>query len=179
MYSRVLPIVMLYALLSAAPLHAAITNTTESATVTGGPGSFSYSIGGWDGGGTVTGSFDGFDLDSNGQLSFFAGEITGFTMSYSGGSIVDPISFSFGDLFGFVYDLDGGPLGDGLTLDIEGIAAFSAGGTFLFGPGPVGECGIGEVCGFIETSSVPEPSSLALALTSLGLFVVSQRRRSI
>ena len=179
MYSRVLFTVILYALLSVAPVHAAVITTTELATVTGGSGSFTYSIGGWDGGGTVTGSFDGSDLDSDGQLSSFNSEISGFTMSYSGGSIGGSLSLSFGDLFGLVYDLNGGPLGDGLTLDIEGIGASGAAGTFTFGPGPVAECGIGVVCGVIETSSVPEPSSLVLVLGSVGLLAMSRRRRSI
>lgn len=38
MYSRVLSTVILYALLSVAPLHAAMITTTELATVAGGPG---------------------------------------------------------------------------------------------------------------------------------------------
>jgi hypothetical protein len=175
MISRVLSTAALGLLLLATPATAAITSTSDLvAVVDGGGGAFSYSVGGWDGGGTVSGTFTGTDLDVDGQLSSFDGEVTGFTMSYSGGSIVGPVALGFADLFGLVYDLNGGPLGDGVALDVEGIGAAGGGASFSIGPGPVAVCGTGAPCGFIDgpAALVPEPATLglfALGLAGLGL----------
>lgn len=159
-------------------VRAAVITTEDLVTVVEiGPGSWDFSVGGWDGGGVVTGSFGGTDSDLNGQLSFFDGEVTAFSASYSGGTIVEPLSFVFGDLFGLVYDLDGGPLGDGLTLDIEGIGAISGVTSFAIGPGPVGVCGIGEVCGIIDGPAVPEPPMLPLVVSGMTWAVAVVRRR--
>lgn len=179
--SRILCSAALACLLASAPVHAAMTTTAELVAVApGGPGTFSFSVGGWVGGGVATGSFSGTDTDANGQLSFFDGEITGFSVSYSGGAIVAPIALGFGNLFGLVYDLDGGPLGDGLLLDVEGIGAINGAVSFRIGPGPVGVCGAGVVCGIIEgpAAVVSEAPALALALGGLVL-MAGLRRRSV
>ena len=180
---RFLSCCALGALLAASPLHAAVTNTADLVTVVPGAlGTWTYSVGGWAGGGMVTGSFAGTDGNTDGQLSFFDGEVTGFSMAYSGGAIVAPLGLGFADLFGLVYDLNGGPLGDGLTLDIEGIGATGGGTSFAIGPGPVGPCGTGAVCGTIDGPAalalVPEPPMLALlTLIGLGLLAGTARRR--
>lgn len=145
--------------------------------------SWSFSVGGWDGGGTVTGTFDATDLDLDMQISTFAGEVTGFSASYSGGTIVGPVAFTLADLFGLVYDLDGGPLGDGVLPDVEGIGAAAGAVFFFIGPGPFGVCGIGDPCGTIDgpAATVPEPTTLALTLVGLAGFrrLRSRRRRSV
>jgi hypothetical protein len=101
-------------------------------------------------GAMVTGSFTGEDLDSNGQLSAFTGEITDFQMAFSGNSVVAGFTLDFADLQGLVYDLDGGPIGDGLTLDVEGIGAGGQGFSYAAGPGPVAECGVGVDCAVVS-----------------------------
>lgn len=168
------------ALFVAAPAFAAVTTSAEAATVVSlAPGTFSYSVGGWAGGGTVTGTFAGLDGDGNGQLSTFDGEITGFTMAYDGGAIVGAFGLGFANLFGLVYDLDGGPLGDGLVLDIEGIGATTGTYSFLLGPGPVAPCGTGLTCAVLtgpDAVTVAEPGTLAAALAALA-FVGALRRR--
>ena len=167
-------------LVAAWPLEAAVTTTTELVSVVAGaPGTFSFSVSGWLGGGIVTGTFAGTDTVADGQLSSFDGEITAFTMSYSGGTIVGAIALGFADLFGLVYDLDGGPLGDGLLLDVEGIGAFSASALFAIGPGPFGVCGGTAICGIIETldTRVAEPGVLSLLLAGLGLLGARALRR--
>ncbi len=174
------PSLLLCGLFAAAPLHAAVTTTADLVAVApGAPGTWTYSVGGWAGGGLVTGSFAGVDTNIDGQLSSFDGEVSGFTMSYSGGAIVAPVGFGFADLFGLVYDLDGGPLGDGLVLDVEGIGAAGGGASFVIGPGPVGLCGTGAVCGIIDgpAAVVSQPPMLALTLLALGLLASTSRRR--
>ncbi len=153
---------------------------------------FNFSQGGFDEGADVTGIFYGQDLDGNGQLSSFAGEITYFSMSFSGNSIVGAFSLGFLDLFGLVYDLDGGDLGDGISLDVEGIGAFGGRYEYAAGPGPFGICGIGLDCAYVfdfdtgaETlsqelvliSRIPEPGTLALLGIGLLGMGLSRRRK--
>jgi hypothetical protein len=172
-------VLALCAFVAASPSEAAVITTADLVSVTpAGGGTFDFSVGGWDGGGLVTGSFAGADTDGDGQLSAFDGEVSAFSMSYSGGTIVGAFALSLGDLFGLVYDLDGGPLGDGVALDIEGIGATSAPIFFGIGPGPVGVCGTGADCGIIDApAAVPEPSTLALVLVGSGWLAARRRRR--
>ncbi len=97
----------------------------------------------------VTVSFTGDDVigDNNGQLSL--GELSAFTMRFTGNSLVASFSLSLADLGGFIYDLDGGPLGDGIVLGIEGIAAGDGTFNYVAGPGPMAVCGIGIDCAFV------------------------------
>jgi hypothetical protein len=164
-------------------VEAAVITTADLVAVTAmGGGNYDFSVGGWDGGGLVTGSFAGTDNNADGQLSSFDGEVTGFSMSYGGGAIVAPFSLAFANLFGLVYDLNGGPLGDGTALDIEGIGATGVGPlrSFLIGPGPVGVCGIGQTCGIIDAPGqtvIPEPATLGLVLAGSGWLAARRRRR--
>jgi hypothetical protein len=136
-----------------------------STLVNAAPLSFNFTQSGFEEGASVVGMFTGEDLNADGQLSEFSGEITSFMMEFSGNSLVSSFSLGFADLFGLVYDLDGGPLGDGFSLDIEGIGADS--GIFLYevGPGPVGECGVGIDCASIS-DGVNISSSKQLVLVS-------------
>jgi len=146
--------------------------SSELAIVTDvGGGDFTFVQGGFSDGAQVTGSFSAADLDGNGQISSFEGELTAFEMSFSGNSVVDGFSLGLDDLFGLVYDLDG-DIGDGLDFDVEGIAAFAGSFTYAMGPGPFFECD-GGACGVV--SQTPEPS--ALALFGLGLLGFGLTRR--
>jgi len=148
--------------------------SAELAIVTDqGGGNFTFVQAGFSDGAEVTGSFSGIDLDGNGQLSTFEGELTAFDMSFSGNSLVDSFSLGLDDLFGLVFDLDG-DIGDGLDLDIEGIGAAAGSFAYAMGPGPFFECD-GGACGVV--SQTPEPS--ALALFGLGLLGVGLVRRRV
>lgn len=143
-----------------------------------GGGNYSYSQDGWFlGGGMVTGTFSGLDLDANMQLNWALGEVSGFTFNYSGSGHVGAFSLGYADLLGLVYDLDGGPLGDGYIGDwAEGIfAPYGSNRLFAAGPGPIDFCGEGVPCAVI--ANVPEPASWAMMIAGFGLTGAAMRRR--
>jgi len=152
---------------------------------------YNFSQGGYAEGATITGSFTASDVDSNGQISSFDGEVTDFNAIFSGNSVVGPQSFTFADLFGLVYDLDG-DIGDGLSLDIEGIGASNGTDSYIAGPGPLALCDGIATCGQVSdgvsttgttelvlvTSGVPEPSTWAMMLIGFGVLAGVLRWRN-
>jgi hypothetical protein len=151
--------------------------------------SFTFSQTGFSGGGSLTGTFTGTDLDGNGQLSAFAGEISGYSMSFSGDSLIPDFSHTFADLSGLVYDLGSGFIGDGDTIDVEGIASnwFGvAGFDYATGLGPTGGFGgrVIDIATGAESSTpnlvvvaqVPEPGTLAVLVLGLAGLAASRRR---
>ncbi|MDQ8023472.1 MAG: PEP-CTERM sorting domain-containing protein [Moraxellaceae bacterium] len=152
---------------------------------------YHFSQGGFSGGGTITGTFDAEDLDGNGQISSWAGEVSTFTLSFSGDSVVGPFTHSFSDLFGLIYDLGSGFLGDGLDGDGEGIASnyqnafgieyISGQSFFLPYLGSVTDLATGAISTtdtLVSVTQVPEPGSLALALAGIALLATRARRKA-
>lgn len=119
---------------------------------TAAPISFDFTQSGFSGGGIVTGSFLAEDLDGNGQISSFDGEVVDFSMSFAGDTGVADFSLSFADLFGLVYDIGSGLIGDGTSLDIEGIGAEGAIFSYVVGPGPLALCDGSTICGIVTQS---------------------------
>ena len=114
------------------------------------PMGFEFYQEGFANGATVSGHFMGEDLDGNGQLSSFLGEISGFQLSYSGDGYIPAFELGFADLFGLVYDLGSGFLGDGLDDHIEGILAWNGNALYGVGPGPLwNPCGTGQICSLV------------------------------
>ena len=109
------------AILVAVPAQAAIDLSDALVLVTDlGGSNYSFSQSGWTGGALVTGSFSGLDLDGDDQLNSFHGEISAFSMHFSGNGYAGAFSLGLADLHGLIYDLDGGPLGDGVSgLEVE------------------------------------------------------------
>lgn len=161
----------------AMPAQAADDFSAALASVTDlGGGHYSFSQGGWLGGGLLTGTFAGIDLDNDRQLVWFNAEISAFSVAFSGNSIVRPFRLGFDNLYGLVYDLDGGPMGDGISgYYAEGIFALDINKTYIDGPGLMKVCGAGEMCATV--ANVPEPANWALLIAGFGLTGAVMRRR--
>lgn len=130
---------------------------------------FAFSQTGYSGGATVTGSFSGSDIDGDGWLnSFVAGELTAYSMAFSGNTVVTPFSHGLLDIVtagaagGLVYRLSGPALlGDDVVSPFEGIASGPLGGgspppaslfAYRMGFGPTG---MNQPFGFVEDNTPP------------------------
>ncbi|MDQ8183612.1 VPDSG-CTERM sorting domain-containing protein [Pelagicoccus sp. SDUM812005] len=163
--------------------------TTKAASI-----SYEFTQGGFEEGAFVSGSFTADDINLNGQISGFfgSGEISDFSMSFSGNSLVSSFDLFFVDLFSLVYDLDG-TIGDGFVLDLEGIAAtnglfaydvgaspfapfppFVGGVTDLFS----GQTSVSSELVIVTRSNVPD-SGPTFALLGLGMLAIAGARKRI
>lgn len=107
---------------------------------------FSFSQDGFSGGGTVIGTFSATDINGDGQISSFNGEVSAYSMTFLGDSIVPSFSHSLANLYGLVYDTGSGFIGDGWTGDVEGVASNwfgSTGSDYASGLGPTIQTGGG------------------------------------
>ena len=153
-----------------------IDSSLEPVIVTDvGGGNFTFIQSGFTDGASVTGSFTGTDLNSNGLLEFFPFdpgpfEVTAFAASFSGNALVPAFALDFAGLDGLAYDFDGNIDGDGL------VGATSANGSWASGGGPDRPCDGVAVCGTVSFD-VPEPGTLALlGFGVLGLGFTRRRR---
>lgn len=164
--------VCLGALAVALPAQAASDFSSALVSVTDlGDGRYDFIQTGWSAGGTVTGTFTGFDTDNNGQLSSFLNEITDFTMAFSGNGVTRAYTLDYDSFYGLVYNLDGGPLGDAgddfggvdgvfggpdengiLGYSLEGFAAYGDTAFYIAGPGMLEACGSALLCALISAT---------------------------
>jgi hypothetical protein len=176
--------------LGIATVAAAITLTATHQAASA--ASFSFSQGGYSEGASVTGMFTGEDLDNDGVInSFIPGEVTGYTISFSGNSLVPAFSHGLPELFGLIYFL-GSDIGDFFPSD--GIRSVDATSGTFYGtstgtailPGPFFPGGkVGTSAGALDLTSefvtvtpkgVPEPSAV-LGLGLVGLAAFASKRK--
>ncbi|MEW5787711.1 MAG: PEP-CTERM sorting domain-containing protein [Pseudomonadota bacterium] len=144
---------------------------------------------GFSGGGVIMGSFDAVDLDGNGQISSFYGEVSSFSLSFSGDALVADFTHGLPDLYGLVYDLGSGFIGDGSSGAVEGMASNwlgSVGFDYASGMGPAQMFGgrVIDIASGATTSTpdliavVPEPATWVSLLAGLGVLSLLTRRKS-
>ena len=170
---------------SAAALCFAFAAPAAQATV------YTFTQGGYSGGGSIAGTFTGIDLNGDGQIDSRRGEVTAFSLGFSGDSVVGPFSHSLGDLSTLVYDIGSGSIGDvfiaGLAPGIASNWYGSTGVDYASGLGPTGGPG-GRVIdvasgntsttvqSVLVTAAVPEPGTAALFALGLAGFGLLRRR---
>jgi hypothetical protein len=132
---------------------------------------------GYSAGATATGAFTGNDLNNDGIINSLEGEVSSFSLNFSGNSIVDAFSLDASSLIGLYY----------------GPAAFSiitaSVPQFLLNSGPGGSCtpvcsvviapsGIDFAAQSPTVSAVPEATTWALLITGFAAVGYALRRRS-
>lgn len=156
--------------------------------------SYTFSQTGFTGGGSISGSFTGVDLNNDGILGSSISEISAFSLSFTGDSQVASFSLGLNDLSGLVFYIQKGNFigEDGAASTGEGIGAYNTNFSYFSGIGQDlnftggngGQIGDGEFNVFTTTNSlisvtaVPEPASFAMLLAGLGLMgAVAVRRK--
>lgn len=146
--------------------------------------SFSFSQSGFQsGGGMLTGTFAGTDLNNDNLIDLFnPGELTAFEATFSGSTEIS-LSHSLNDLSSFTYDFASGRLMFDSFSAPYSIAAQLGGepkpsevyiSTTAFVPIYISSQAPGKVERILSTSRVPEPS-IVVALNLLGLGCVGGR----
>ncbi len=161
-----------------------------AATVPAEAAVYYFSQGGYTDGASVFGSFTGSDLDGDGFIDASVGEVTDFTASFSGNTVVSAFTIDYSNLVGgtLVYDLSGGLgyAGDDSLLVLSDDNAYTVGlqlcdgvnicsavgdlNTYVFDSSPEG----------LKVTAVPEPAAWAMMLVGFGAVgVVARRRRNV
>ncbi len=155
---------------------------------------YNFTQTGYEEGATISGSFDATDLNANGQLvgSVFTNfaEITAFTVSFSGNSLVSAFTHTLSNLdyLGYIPAIStiGGTSTEGIATNWFGTTGFY----YVSGVGPTGEQG-GYVQNFDTTlyshtenlinvtavSAVPVPGAVWLFGSALLGFIGTARRK--
>ena len=144
---------------------------------------YQFTQSGYSGGGLITGTFTGVDGDSDGQIVSYEGEVSGFTLSFTGDKLVPNFTHSFQDLTALVYNIGTGQIGgnqpatgmyeQGIGSNWQGTTGFD----YATGYGPLQLTGgrvIDIATGYssstlepVYVSSVPEPSTYTLIAIGL------------
>jgi hypothetical protein len=156
---------------------AALATLALAAAITGpaAAADYSFTLSGFSGGGTLSGSFSGNDDDGNGVISSIdpGTEVTAFSMSFSGDSAVGDFNAGLTELLSLVYKPAGGlVIGDDLLPYGEGLWVEQGSKNLIAGLGAYGELGAlvadlakdASSMAPLPVAVVPEPASWALWL---------------
>lgn len=171
---------VLVAFATVSPALAGTSTTRTAGTVTDlGGGNYSFQVGGWSGGGTLTGTFSGV-VGTNTQIGYFTGNLTDFSASWSGDANTDPFTVSFADIgvsANFVWTIGNfTEFGNSLDVYAEGFGAEGPGYSIYFGIGPEDDCGQNYDCGVVTTGPVSTPAPGMAALFGLSFLGLGARR---
>ena len=141
---------------------------------TAAPLTFELRQDGWEGGGRVTASFSGEDVNGDGFLNLANGEISAYQVEFSGNSIIAFFSHDLADLLFFNYELGSPGFPPSFPL-------FSDNGSFFYDADDRIIGGSGFTAPFIITSEpavvIPEPSTwMLLGLGLAGAAALRTRR---
>lgn len=156
--------------------------------------------GGYTGGARLTGSFTGVDSNADGYIRFSDGELSAFSIHFSGNSEASAFTLGLAD-FGppnlhfpgvFSYDLDGSldydsdalQIGNGINKDYIALAGAYQDSDYCFGKpgcGFVRELGSGadQSGAAILITAIPEAATWAMTILGLGAIGGGMRRRRV
>lgn len=152
---------------------------------------YNFTQTGYEQGASISGSFEATDLNANGQLvgSIFTNfaEITAFTVSFSGNSLVSAFTHTLSDLsyLGFIPAIStiGSTSTEGIATNWFGTSGFY----YVSGVGPTGEVGgyvqnndtglWSHTENLINVSAVPVPGAVWLFASALVGFIGTARRK--
>ena len=160
-----------------------------------GPKTFNFFQAGYFEGASIVGSFTGEDLDSDGAINSFNSEVSDFSFSFSGNSIVSSFTHTFSELNGLIFVIGTSYLGDDAILGIEGIASgpnHGAGPPHQFsligGLGPYSNLGgqvmdnatgaLDSTTNLIAVFQVPEPGIILLMVFGLAGLGVARFKKA-
>jgi PEP-CTERM motif len=142
---------------------------------------------GYSGGGVVSGSFSGNDLNGDGLLSSLDGELVNYSMSFSGDSIVANFTHDNSIFNALIYSVGSSHLGnlgvEGVLSDVFGVTGYY----YMSGIAVTGTYG-GSVIDLVSgatsstpelisvTPAVPEPSTYALVVMGLGVLGFARKK---
>lgn len=132
-----------------------------------GPMSFNLYQDGFTGGGFISGSFSGEDLNSDGAISFFDAELTAFSADWSGNAFAPATTWELVNIFGLTYELGTGDIGDdGACCLDEGVLTNATNGlTWISGNGPAALLGAIAPGGKVDSSGAYPSISTANMIT--------------
>jgi len=134
------------------------TSTAHAATIVSTP-AYQFSQTGFDGGGSLSGSFQGADANNDGWIS--TSEVSTFSLSFTGDSIVSDFSQGLGDLYILEYKIGSDYLGDeidGSSQEVIGTNWFASTG-FDYYSG-IGAGGFGGAVSNIDTGEISRSDEL-------------------
>lgn len=148
--------------------------------------SFNFSQGGYADGAMLTGHFAGEDLDGDGWLQGY--ELTEFELHFSGNRAVEAFDHVIDDSVGLEFNLEfdlatyrlSNMSSASRVGDSEWLFSFESMGPTYRIPGVVTDEQLGVASmswDSVRVSAVPEPGSLAMLLSGLGLVGMWSRRR--